>query len=81
MAGVSQSWRTIEGVLEEHANSVYRALRKPATDAALARLAKLVPVKLPRDYVQSLKIQFRLDEYGGIWMDCVPNTENNSNSI
>lgn len=56
MAGVSQSWRTIESVLEEHANSIYRALRKPVSDAALASLAKLVPAKLPRDYVQSLKI-------------------------
>ena len=55
MAGVAASWRTIEGVLWENAHSLYRALRKPATDAQVARLAKLVPAKLPRDFVQSLK--------------------------
>ena len=56
MAGVAQSWRTIEAVLWENAHSVYRALRKPAADARLARLAKLVPTKMPRDFAQSLKI-------------------------
>lgn len=56
MAGVVRSWRAIEAVLWENAHSVFRALRKPATDAQLARLAKLVPVKLPRDFVQSVKV-------------------------
>jgi cell wall assembly regulator SMI1 len=55
MAGVAASWRTIEGVLWENAHSVYRALRKPAPDTQVARLAKLVSAKLPRDFVQSLK--------------------------
>jgi cell wall assembly regulator SMI1 len=55
MAGVAASWRTIEELLWENAHSLYRALRKPATDAQVARLAKLVPAKLPRDFVQSLK--------------------------
>src|SRR4051812_4799985 len=54
MAGVAASWRTIEGVLWENAHSLYRALRKPATDAQVARLARL-PAKLPRDFVKSLK--------------------------
>ena len=66
MAGVAESWRTIEGVLWENAHSLYRALRKPATDAQLARLVKLVPVKLPRDFVQSLKTHDGLrDSYCG----------------
>jgi cell wall assembly regulator SMI1 len=56
MAGVAASWRTIEEVLWENAHSLYRALRKPATDVQIARLAKLVPAKLPRDFVRSLKI-------------------------
>jgi molybdopterin molybdotransferase len=66
MAGVAASWRTIEGVLWENAHSLYRALRKPATDAQVARLAKLVPAKLPRDFVQSLKTHDGLrDSYLG----------------
>jgi cell wall assembly regulator SMI1 len=56
VAGVAKSRRTIEGVLWENAHSVYRALRKPSTDAQLARLAKLFPTKLPRDFTQSLKV-------------------------
>lgn len=66
MAGVAASWRTIEGVLWENAHSLYRALRKPATDAQVSRLAKLVPAKLPRDFVQSLKTHDGLrDSYLG----------------
>jgi molybdopterin molybdotransferase len=66
MAGVVASWRTIESVLWENAHSVYLALRKPATDTQLARLAKLVPAKLPRDFVQSLKTHDGLrDSYLG----------------
>ncbi len=55
MASVAASWTTIEGVLWENAHSVYRALRKPATDAQISRLRKMVPTKLPQDFVQSLK--------------------------
>jgi cell wall assembly regulator SMI1 len=67
MAGVAASWRIIEGVLWENAHSLYRALRKPATDAQVARLAKLVPAKLPRDFVQSLKTHDGLrDSYLGL---------------
>lgn len=66
MVGVAASWRIIEGVLWENAHSLYRALRKPASDAQVARLAKLVPVKLPRDFVQSLKTHDGLrDSYLG----------------
>jgi len=66
MTGVAGSWRAIEGVLWENAHSLYRALRKPATDAQIARLAKLVPAKLPRDFVQSLKTHDGLrDSYLG----------------
>src|ERR1044072_2247008 len=66
MAGVAESWRTIEGVLWQNAHSIYRALRKPATDAQLARLARLIPARLPRDFVQSLKTHDGLrDSYLG----------------
>jgi molybdopterin molybdotransferase len=66
MAGVAASWRIIEGVLWENAHSLYRALCKPATDAKVARLAKLVPARLPRDFVQSLKTHDGLrDSYLG----------------
>src|SRR5215212_4483411 len=66
MAEVAALWRTIEGVLWENAHSLYRALRKPATDAQVARLAKLVPAKLPRDFVRSLKTHDGLrDSYLG----------------
>jgi cell wall assembly regulator SMI1 len=67
MPSIAASWRTIEGVLWENAHSLYRALRKPATDAQLARLANLVPARLPRDFVQSLKIHDGLrDSYLGL---------------
>lgn len=67
MTGVAASWRTIEGVLWENAHSVHRALRKPATDAQIARLAKVVPAKLPRDFVQSLRIHDGLsNSYHGL---------------
>jgi cell wall assembly regulator SMI1 len=66
MAGVAASWRTIEGVLWENVHSLYRALRKPATDAQVARLARMVPARLPRDFVQSLKTHDGLqDSYLG----------------
>jgi len=66
MASVAASWRTIERVLWEHAHSVYRALRQPATDAQVARLTRLLPVKLPREFVQSLKTHDGLrDSYLG----------------
>jgi cell wall assembly regulator SMI1 len=67
VAGVATSWRTIEGVLWENAHSVFRALRKPATDTQVARLAKLLPAKLPRDFVLSLKTHDGLrDSYLGL---------------
>jgi cell wall assembly regulator SMI1 len=66
VAGVKKAWQTIEGVLWENAHSVYRALRKPATEVQLARLAKVIPAKLPRDFVQSLKVHDGLrDSYLG----------------
>jgi cell wall assembly regulator SMI1 len=53
--GIAKSWRAIEEVLWENAHSVYRALRKPVSDANLARLVELVSARLPPDFVQSLK--------------------------
>jgi cell wall assembly regulator SMI1 len=56
MTNVSASWRMIEDVLRENAHSVFVALRKPATDAQLRRLANKLDVELPKDFVQSWKI-------------------------
>lgn len=56
MASVAASWRTIKAVLWENGHSVFQALRKPATDAQIARLSKLMPAKLTRDFVQSLMV-------------------------
>jgi cell wall assembly regulator SMI1 len=56
VTGVTASWRVIEEVLWENAHSVYRALRKPVTSTQLARLTRLVPTQLPRDFVQSLRV-------------------------
>jgi len=67
VASVAQSWRTIGAVLWENAHSVYRALRKPARDDQIARLAALVPARLPRDFVQSLRTHDGLrDSYLGM---------------
>lgn len=66
MASVAASWRTIEEELWENAHSLYRAIRKPASEAQISRLAKRVPVKLPRDFLQSLRIHDGLrDSYLG----------------
>ncbi len=66
MGSVAESWRQIEEVLKEHANSVFRSLRKPATEPQLRQLEKLVGSKLPKDFVQSLKIHDGLrDSYLG----------------
>lgn len=56
MVSIAQSWLIIERVLWENAHSIYRALRKPARNASLNRLTNHLPTKLPRDFVQSLRI-------------------------
>jgi len=53
---VATSWRPIECVLEEHANTVFKALRPPASDAAIAKLGAAIPSKLPNAFIQSLRI-------------------------
>lgn len=66
MRSVATSWRTIEDVLRENAHSVFRALRKPATDAQLHRLESKVGAKLPQEFVKSWKIHDGLrDSYLG----------------
>ena len=47
MPTVAMSWKVIEDVLRENANSVFRSLRKPASSASLGRLAADLPRKLP----------------------------------
>jgi molybdopterin molybdotransferase len=56
MTSVFGSWRLIEEVLRENANSVFHALRKPASNAEIRLLESSLPSKLPRDFIQSLKI-------------------------
>jgi len=56
MTSVRGSWSLIEEVLRENANSVFRALRKPASETQVRRLESKFPAKLPRDFVQSLKV-------------------------
>ena len=57
MRTIANSWKTIEEVLEENANSVFRALRKPATKGAIAQLeTRIGAAKLPRDLMASLRI-------------------------
>jgi cell wall assembly regulator SMI1 len=56
MASVAASWRQIEEVHFENAHTVFRNLRKPATNTAIERLCGILPSKLPRDFIQSLKI-------------------------
>jgi molybdopterin molybdotransferase len=56
MTDVSSSWRLIEEVLRESANSVFRALHKPVSNTQLQLLESTLPAKLPSDFIQSLKI-------------------------
>ena len=56
MTSVYSSWRLIEEALRENANSVFRALRKPVSNAQLRLLESSLPAKLPPDFIQSLKI-------------------------
>jgi cell wall assembly regulator SMI1 len=56
MATIAASWRVMEEVLCENAHSVFRALRKPATDAQLRRVESKLGVRLPKDFVQLWKI-------------------------
>jgi hypothetical protein len=61
MTSVYSSWRLIEEVLRENANSVFRALRKPVSSAQLRLLESSLPAKLPPDFIQSLKIHVLID--------------------
>lgn len=56
MRRVSTSWRIVEGVLQENAKSVFKALRPPATRAAITKLEAAIPVKFPRAFVESLSL-------------------------
>ncbi len=56
MQTVSKSWRTIEHFYKSHAKPVYRALGKPVSDSKLKNFERKLPAKLPRDFVQSLRI-------------------------
>ena len=63
MRTVAASWKVIDEVLRENANSVYRALRKPASRGDLKQLAEAFPGhKLPTDLLQSLAIHDGLDD-------------------
>lgn len=53
---VPVAWQKIEGVLWQNAHSVFAALGKPATDLQIRRLEGKLGARLPRDFVNSLKI-------------------------
>lgn len=55
MASIPTSWNLIEEVLHEHAHSVFKALRKPASETLVQRLQARISFNLPRDFVLSLK--------------------------
>ena len=66
MRTVASSWKQIEPVLRENANSVFRSLRKPASATEVKRLARAFGGKLPTDLLQSLAIHDGLrDSYLG----------------
>ncbi len=56
MRQVATSWKLIEAVLWEHAHSVSRSLRPPASDRQIELLKRKLPVSLPRTLEQSLRI-------------------------
>jgi cell wall assembly regulator SMI1 len=63
---VASSWKEIEAVLRENANSVFRSLRKPASATEVKRLASTFGRKPPTDLLQSLAIHDGLrDSYLG----------------
>ena len=62
MRRVESSWKLLEEVLWEHAHSVYKALCKPASDATIKRLEKILGKSLPADFRQSLRIHDGLSE-------------------
>lgn len=64
MQRVESSWKLIDEVLWEHAHSVYKALRKPASDVSIRRLEKTLGTSLPADFRQSLSIHDGLSESG-----------------
>jgi cell wall assembly regulator SMI1 len=53
---IASSWKVIEAVLKENAHSAYKALKPPATEAAIVGLERLVNAKLPRDLIASFQI-------------------------
>ncbi len=66
MKTVRSSWRRIEEVLRENSHTVFRALRKPVTAADLQRLERVLPARLPPDFLASLNIHDGLrDSYLG----------------
>lgn len=56
MRRVATSWQIIDNVLKENANTVFKALRPPATDGAIAKINATIPGTLPRAFVQSLQV-------------------------
>ena len=52
----AKSWQIIESVLQEHARSIYRCLRRPATATAVRKFEMAIGCKLPKPLVASLLI-------------------------
>jgi cell wall assembly regulator SMI1 len=72
---VQTSWKVIETVLKEHAHSVYKSLRPPASESQIVHLAEMVG-ELPRDFLNSLGIHDGMSKAGVIhfvnYMTLVP---------
>lgn len=71
MRRVATSWKLIEGVLEEHAHSAYKALRPPASRRQIDRLQEVLKAKLPGDLVNSLRIHDGMSTAGTTRQDFV----------
>lgn len=56
MRRIETSWRILEEVFREHAHSVYRNLRKPASAASLAHLERTIGRPIPAPLRRSLLI-------------------------
>lgn len=56
MRRVETSWGLIEGVLYEHAHSVYKSFRRPAPGERIGRLERALGRRLPADFRRSLGV-------------------------
>lgn len=56
MRHVATSWTLIEQILKEHAHSVYRSLRPPASERRMTLLNGVLPAPVPHAFEQSIRL-------------------------